>query len=132
MTHNYWKKYNSPNNFWDYMRLIKYYDQSMFPQLKKMIPARAKASVGVLIEPNIFERSKIIKGRKPSIENTSYTSSAVIPGRDNQFAILPEQMKKLSDFRDNYEKMNIDLGLDLQECEIDIFENYRGRWSKDG
>ena len=85
VANNYWKKYNSPNNFWDYMRLIKYYDQSMFPQLKKMIPARAKANVGVLVEPNIFERSKLVKSRKPNVENTSYTSSAVIPGRDNQF-----------------------------------------------
>ena len=29
-----------------------------------------------------------------------------------------------------FEKMNIDLGLDLQKSEIDIFENYRGRWNK--
>ena len=34
----YWQKYTSPNNFWDYIRIIKYYDQSIFPQLRKMIP----------------------------------------------------------------------------------------------
>jgi len=85
VANNYWKKYTSPNNFWDYIRLIKYYDQSMFPQLKKMIPARAKARVGILIEPNIFERPKLNTSQKPDIENTSYTASAVIPGRDNQF-----------------------------------------------
>ena len=39
-------------------------------------------------------------------------------------------MNKLANFRDNYTKMNIDLGLDLQECEMDTYENYRGRWSK--
>ena len=39
-------------------------------------------------------------------------------------------MKALADFRYNYEKMNITLGLDLQECEMDTYENYRGRWSK--
>jgi hypothetical protein len=26
--------------------------------------------------------------------------------------------------------MNIDKGLDLQECEMDTYKNYRGRWSK--
>ena len=72
---NYWKKYNSPNNFWDYIRIIKYYDQSMFPQLKKMIPARAKARIGVLIEPNIFERPKVIIGRPPSAADLYYSSS---------------------------------------------------------
>ena len=49
-----------------------------------------------------------------------------------KFAIMPNQMKVLCDFRDNYEKMSIDLGLDLQECEMDTFKNYRGRWSKNG
>ena len=72
---NYWKKYNSPNDFWDYIRMLKYYDQSMFPQIKKMIPARAKARVGVLVEPNIFERPKIIKGRDPKVETPYYSSS---------------------------------------------------------
>jgi N,N'-diacetyllegionaminate synthase len=61
-----------------------------------------------------------------------FTIDQDLPGRDNKFAILPEQMKVLADFRDKYEKMNIDRGLDLQECEIDTFDNYRGRWSKNG
>ena len=26
--------------------------------------------------------------------------------------------------------MNIDKGLDVQDCEMDIYKNYRGRWSK--
>jgi N,N'-diacetyllegionaminate synthase len=59
-----------------------------------------------------------------------FTIDQNLPGRDNKFAILPEQMKAIADFRDNYEKMTIDLGLDLQESEMDTFENYRGRWSK--
>ena len=39
-------------------------------------------------------------------------------------------MKIISDYRDNFLKMNIDKGLDVQECEMDIYNNYRGRWSK--
>jgi len=72
---NYWKKYTAPNNFWDYIRLIKYYDQSLYPQLRKMIPARAKPDIGLLIEPNIFERPKVIAGKEPTLENTFYSSS---------------------------------------------------------
>jgi len=67
-----------------------------------------------------------------AIVEKHFTIDQDLPGRDNKFAILPGEMKVLADFRDNYEKMNIDLGLDLQECEKDTFENYRGRWSKDG
>jgi len=72
---NYWKKYTAPNNFWDYIRLLKYYDQSLYPQLRKMIPARAKSDIGLLIEPNIFERSKVILGKKPDAENRFFSSS---------------------------------------------------------
>tara|TARA_B100000945_G_C20412832_1_gene613509 strand:+ start:361 stop:1167 length:807 start_codon:yes stop_codon:yes gene_type:complete len=59
-----------------------------------------------------------------------FTIDKKLPGRDNKFAILPNEINKLANFRDNYTKMNIDLGLDLQECEMDTYENYRGRWSK--
>ena len=75
VANNYWKKYTAPNNFWDYIRLIKYYDQSLFPQLRKLIPARAKPDIGVMIEPNIFERPKVTIGKTPKYENTYYSSS---------------------------------------------------------
>ena len=61
----YWKKYNSPNNFWDYIRLIRYYDTSVFDQIRKMIPAKANANVGLLIEPNLLERRKEVIGAPP-------------------------------------------------------------------
>jgi hypothetical protein len=54
----YFQKYTGNNNFWDYMHLIKYYDQSVFDQLRRLIPARAKPNMGTLIEGNIFERPK--------------------------------------------------------------------------
>ena len=59
-----------------------------------------------------------------------FTIDNELPGRDNKFAILPNDMKKLDNFRNLFEKMKIDSGLDLQECELDTYNNYRGRWSK--
>ena len=44
ISHKYFKKYSGNNNFFDYIRLIKYYDQNIFKQLRKVIPARAKAN----------------------------------------------------------------------------------------
>jgi len=63
----YWQKYTEPNNFWDYIRMLKYYDQSLYPALRKLIPARAKPDIGVLVEPNIFERPKVITGKDPIV-----------------------------------------------------------------
>ena len=51
------------------MRLIKYYDQAIFEQIKKVIPARSKFNFGVLIEPNILERPKEIISKSPSVDN---------------------------------------------------------------
>jgi len=57
-SNDYFQKYTDNNDFWDYMHLIKYYDQSIFKHIKKLIPARSKTTLGTVIEPNIFERSK--------------------------------------------------------------------------
>jgi len=60
-----------------------------------------------------------------------FTIDNDLPGRDNKFAILPTDLKKISNFRFNFHNMMINQGLDLQKSEYDIFKNYRGRWSKD-
>lgn len=59
-----------------------------------------------------------------------FTLDNNLPGRDNKFAILESDFKKISTYRDNFLQMMIDHGLELQESELDIFRNYRGRWSK--
>ena len=59
-----------------------------------------------------------------------FTIDNDLPGRDNKFALLPKEMKIISNYRDIFFKMNIDKGLNVQECEMDIYKNYRGRWSK--
>ena len=50
-----------------YINLIKLYEKSMFEDIKKMLPARVKATTGLLIEPHFLERSKH-KHRKPTGE----------------------------------------------------------------
>ena len=69
---SYWQKYSSPNNFWDYMRLIKYYDNSIFDLARKFMPARANTTFGIVIEPNIFERSKAVLHTSMSFDNMSF------------------------------------------------------------
>ena len=52
--------------------MLKYYDQSLYPQLRKLVPARAKANIGLLVEPNIFERPKVIMGKNPQAVQKNY------------------------------------------------------------
>ena len=72
-SNEYFQKYSGKNDFWDYMRLIKYYDQSLFKQMKKLLPARSKAHMGTVIEPNIFERPKVaIQRNHPTFTQPQY------------------------------------------------------------
>ena len=72
---NYWKKYSRSNNFWDYMRIINFFDRSLFDQLSKLVPARANTTLGLLIEPNILERSKEVVGKIPEFENSYFENA---------------------------------------------------------
>ena len=73
VANQYFQKYTGKNDFWDYMRLIKYYDQMMFTQIRKLIPARSKPHLGTVIEPNLFERSKNpVQRNQPSFTLNHY------------------------------------------------------------
>jgi hypothetical protein len=61
---NYYFKRFDNRDIYAYINLIKLYEKSMFEDIKKMLPARVKATTGLLIEPHILERSKI-KQNKP-------------------------------------------------------------------
>jgi hypothetical protein len=63
----YWKKYNKSVNQMTYLNELKLYDMSLFSMLKKFIPARVNADLGVVIEPHFIERSKISPPGRMSI-----------------------------------------------------------------
>lgn len=55
---NYWKKYEQSNDINSYIRIFSLFDLSFFHQIKQLIPARVDSITGVLIQPNLLERSK--------------------------------------------------------------------------
>jgi hypothetical protein len=64
LRHYYFQRYDN-RDIYAYINLIKLYEKSMFEDIKKMLPARVKATTGLLIEPHILERSKIAQ-KKPT------------------------------------------------------------------
>jgi len=91
----YFKRYTNTNNFFDYLRILSFYDSSVFTQVKNLVPARAKASVGILIEPNILERSKQIIGDRPEFDNRYYENA-------NHFEDGIQVTRYISGSDDNY------------------------------
>ena len=68
----YFQRYDL--NIQEYIQLVRYIDKSLFETLESLVPARAKVSSGLLIEPHILERSKVA-WKRPSATNDNYTSS---------------------------------------------------------
>ena len=58
-----------------------------------------------------------------------FTLDNELPGRDNKFAILPEQMKDIHNYIQKYNSMLIDHGNDFQSGEEDSRNNYTGRFN---
>jgi len=63
-----------------------------------------------------------------SVVEKHFTSDNELPGRDNQFALLPEEFGQMAAFFEEAKLACRYRGVDAQESEQDIINNYRGRW----
>ena len=54
----YWKKYSNKNDINSYISMFTLFDLSFFRQLEQLLPARAQKLTGILVQPNVLERSK--------------------------------------------------------------------------
>jgi hypothetical protein len=107
----YFKRVN--RDIYEYIRLVRSIDKSLFEVLEGLVPARAKVSKGLLIEPHYLERSKT-QWRPASSERSDYETSISVDdsvslvGDNNQFsAELDVTNPKLGFQYDNYDA-NID------------------------
>ena len=73
---SYWKKYNNKNNLNAFINMFTLFDLSFFKQIDQLLPARVDKIKGLLVQPNLLERSKDAVFSKPvQLKNNSYTSS---------------------------------------------------------
>lgn len=87
----YWKKYTNRNDFTAYLRLVSIFDFSLFDQIRQTLPIRSNEILGLVIEPNILERSKVKTSRdfgglppdKFVRDTSEISASAVIIGDVN-------------------------------------------------
>ena len=54
---DYFQKYTK-GNVYDYLRLIKYFDNSIFKAIKSYAPARTSVSTGIVIKQHMLERNR--------------------------------------------------------------------------
>jgi hypothetical protein len=70
---SYWKKYSNKNDINTYINMFTLFDLSFFKQLDQLLPARTNKLTGILIQPNILERSKDTVLPKVQRFDNSYT-----------------------------------------------------------
>ena len=87
--HRYWRKYENDNDINAYIRVFALFDFSFFSQLKQLIPVRANADTGLIVEPSVLERSKVMVEAEPSIKQLQYEDFIPDPFPDPIVTLQP-------------------------------------------
>ena len=74
LRNDYFKKYLKNYNVYDFVRLIKYFDNSLFKMIKDFVPARTSLASGVVIKQHLLERNRY-KQPAMSFSNETYSGS---------------------------------------------------------
>jgi hypothetical protein len=71
---DYFKKYSKTFGLTDYIRLIRFFDNSLFKMIKDFVPVRTGLASGLIIKQHILERSRV-RPPQASWEDQTYSGS---------------------------------------------------------
>ena len=103
------------------------YSESNLPRMKRLMDITQ--NVGLSDHIQGVESSKIAIGEGAVIIEKHFTIDRELPGRDNKFSILPNQLKDLTEYIKNRDLMFKDWGDNYLEKEQDTRINYTGRFN---
>ena len=102
------------------------FDMANIPKMKAL--QNLGFEVGYSDHIQGVESAKVAIGEGAAVIEKHFTIDNNLPGRDNKFAILPTDLKNLSDYIKLRDDMLIDRGIGYQESELDSRNNYKGRF----
>lgn len=73
-SNSYFSSYTYPHSVWEYIRLIKYFNNSIFKTIKDFVPARANLSTGIIVKSHVLERNKYAR-HEPEASFNDYSQS---------------------------------------------------------
>jgi len=79
LRNDYFEKYTSNYDLVDYIRLIKFFDNSLFKMIKDFVPARTSLASGVVIKQHILERNKYPQPKVNNYSTIAYYTSGSNP-----------------------------------------------------
>jgi hypothetical protein len=72
---SYFQKYTKNYNLIDFVRLIKFFDNSLFKMIKDFVPARTSLASGIVIKQHILERNKVPQPQVDTNSTIAYYAS---------------------------------------------------------
>jgi hypothetical protein len=75
LRNSYFQKYTSNYDLNDFIRLIKFFDNSLFKMIKDFVPARASLASGIVIKQHLLERNKYPQPQVDNYSTIAYYSS---------------------------------------------------------
>ena len=82
LRNEYFKKYIKNYNVYDFVRLIKYFDNSLFKMIKDFVPARTSLATGVVVKQHLLERNRY---KQPLVSYQNYDYSGSIKPQWNDY-----------------------------------------------
>jgi hypothetical protein len=71
---NYFASYTQRSSIWEYIRLIKFYNNSLFKMIRDFVPARTNLSTGIIVKSHMLERNKYAR-HEPDVLISQYSQS---------------------------------------------------------
>ena len=72
----YFASYTEPHSVWEYIRLVKYYNNVLFKTVRDFVPARVNLSTGIIVKSHILERNKYAR-HEPSMSMDNNLSQSI-------------------------------------------------------
>ena len=82
LRNDYFEKYTKNYNLKDFVRLIKFFDNSLFKMIKDFVPARTSLASGIVIKQHLLERNKY---PQPQLEWENITYSGTLKPQWNDY-----------------------------------------------
>jgi hypothetical protein len=131
---SYWKKYETKNDINSYIKIFTLFDLSFFKQLEQLLPARVERNTGLLIQPNILERSKDVSMLEISRENVTYETDIVNipPTTDTEYQFYTASIRGVNAITSSYDPEKLGVVLRKSNKYESMIYNYQYLFFQNG
>lgn len=119
-SNEYFRKYQQYNDINSFIRILSLYDYTFFEQIKQLTPGRADLIAGILLEPHILQRPKVVLQKRPTTRN---------PQWEDTIRYIPSQSGKFPSYKTEFEiPKEVDIEWDYNSGSINLAYDHDMEW----